>query len=107
MITVEFKLGELMRSAAPAKSRIKLTPGAVIRIAREMHEMSQQDLEKLCGVPQSAISALERGGIEIGLERAKSLAGALNLHPAVILFPELQREDFMRAPERKLKTATG
>lgn len=79
-----------MRNFAPAKTRIKLTPGAAVRIAREMSEMSQLELQKLSGVPQSAISAIENGSIELGLERAKALGNALQVHAAVFLFPELQ-----------------
>jgi transcriptional regulator with XRE-family HTH domain len=79
-----------MRSFSPSKTRIKLTPGATVRIAREMHGMAQSDLEKLSGIKQSAISAIECGKEELGLERAKALGSALNIHPAVLLFPDLQ-----------------
>ncbi|HRO66923.1 MAG TPA: helix-turn-helix transcriptional regulator [Pseudobdellovibrionaceae bacterium] len=42
---------------------------------------------KLSGIPQSTISGMESGRINIGVERAKVLAKALRVHPAVIVFP--------------------
>jgi transcriptional regulator with XRE-family HTH domain len=63
-----------------------LAPGQVVRIAREMLEMSQNDLSKKSGMTQATISGIEMGKIKIGLERAKILAAALHLHPSVILF---------------------
>jgi transcriptional regulator with XRE-family HTH domain len=39
------------------------------------------------GIPQSTISAIENGRIRLGVERAKTLARALQCHPAVLLFP--------------------
>lgn len=38
-------------------------------------------------IPQSTISAMESGRINIGVERAKTLAHALRVHPTVIIFP--------------------
>lgn len=79
-----------MRSYTPSKRRIKLTPGAAVRIAREMHGMSQLDLEKKTGIRQSAISAIERGDEELGKDRAITLGRALQVHPAVLMFPDLE-----------------
>ncbi len=66
---------------------IKVTPGQSLRIMREFQEMSQNQLAKASGLPQSAISAMESGRIKIGVERAKVLARALKIHPALIVFP--------------------
>lgn len=70
-----------------SKTRIELTPGESVRIARKMLGMSQKDLEKASGVSQAAISAIESNRVALGVDRAKSLARALHLHPAVLLFP--------------------
>jgi transcriptional regulator with XRE-family HTH domain len=70
-----------------AKTRAKVTPGESVRIVRELQEMSQNELANLTGIPQSTISAIERGRINLGVERAKTLARALKCHPAVLVFP--------------------
>ena len=71
----------------PAKSRMKLSPGESVRIMRELQECSQNELARATGIPQSTISAIESGRINLGVERAKTLARALKIHPAVLLFP--------------------
>ncbi|HGG60074.1 MAG TPA: XRE family transcriptional regulator, partial [Gammaproteobacteria bacterium] len=54
----------------------------------------QNELAKLTGIPQSTISAIENDRVNLGVERAKILARALQCHPAVLVFPgwEVQRE---------------
>jgi transcriptional regulator with XRE-family HTH domain len=54
---------------------------------RELQEMSQNELAGLTGIPQSTISAIERDRVNLGVERAKVLARALEVHPAVLVFP--------------------
>ena len=71
----------------PAKTRVPMTPGQSLRAIRELQELSQNDLAKISGLPQSTISGMESGRINIGVERAKVLAQALRVHPAVIVFP--------------------
>lgn len=39
------------------------------------------------GIPQSTISAIENDRVKLGAERAKVIARALRIHPAVLLFP--------------------
>ena len=70
-----------------SKNRLNLTTGDSLRIAREMLGLSQNDLSKLAKIPQSTISAIESDKVSLGVERAKKLALVLNIHPAVILFP--------------------
>ncbi|HFD32094.1 MAG TPA: XRE family transcriptional regulator, partial [Gammaproteobacteria bacterium] len=57
------------------------------RILRELQELSQNELANLTGIPQSTISAIENNRVQLGVERAKVLARALNCHPAVLVFP--------------------
>lgn len=45
------------------------------------------------GIAQSTISAIETDRIKLGAERAKTLARALHVHPAVLLFPGWKTED--------------
>ena len=70
-----------------AKRRIDVSPGESVKIIRELQEMSQNDLAASSGIPQSTISAIERGRINLGVERTKLLARALKCHPAVLVFP--------------------
>jgi transcriptional regulator with XRE-family HTH domain len=71
----------------PAKSRMKLSSGDSVRIMRELQDYSQNELAQITGIPQSTISGIESGRINLGVERAKMLARALKIHPAVLLFP--------------------
>ena len=70
-----------------AKRRLQVSVGDSIRILRELQELSQSQLSELCGIPQSTISAIENGRVQLGVERAKVLARALRCHPAVLVFP--------------------
>lgn len=77
-----------------AKKRVELSVGESVRIIRELQELSQNELATATGIPQSTISAIERGRVKLGLERAKILARALRVHPAVLVFPgwDVERE---------------
>lgn len=71
-----------------AKVNFQLTPGEALKQLREMQGLSQNELAELTAIPQSNISALESGAKQIGRDRALLLAKALQVHPAVILFPD-------------------
>jgi len=62
--------------------------GQALKILREKNELSQNDLAELTGLTQSTISSIENDRISLGIERAKTLAVALNVHPAVLAFPD-------------------
>ena len=70
-----------------ARKRIEVTVGESVRIVRQLQELSQNQLAALTGIPQSTISAIETGKVKLGVERAKVLARALKVHPAVLVFP--------------------
>ena len=76
-----------------AKPRIQLSPGESVRIMRERQELSQNELAEATGIPQSTISAIERGRVNLGVERAKVLARALRCHPAVLVFPGWEADE--------------
>lgn len=76
-----------MNEYRKAKRRIAVSSGESVRVIRELQEMSQNDLATASSIPQSTISAIERGRINLGVERAKLLARALRCHPAVLVFP--------------------
>lgn len=65
-----------------------LTPGEALKMLRELQGLSQNDLALLTGITQSNISAIENDTRQMGRERAMTLAKALHVHPAVLLFPD-------------------
>ena len=79
-----------MRNFVPAKRRVDVSPGESVRIIRELQSLSQNQLSEICGIPQTTISGIETGRINLGVERAKTLANALHCHPAVLVFPSWQ-----------------
>jgi transcriptional regulator with XRE-family HTH domain len=79
-----------MRNFSPAKKRVDVSPGESVRIIRELQGFSQTRLAELCGIPQTTISSIENGRVNLGVERAKALALALRCHPAVLVFPGWQ-----------------
>jgi len=76
-----------MSSYRRAKKQVDVSVGQSVRIIRELQELSQNELSRLTGIPQSTISAVENDRVQLGVERAKVLAGALMCHPAVLVFP--------------------
>jgi transcriptional regulator with XRE-family HTH domain len=83
-----------MKNFTKAKKRVDVSVGESVRIIRELQEMSQNDLAKATGIPQSTISAIENNRVRLGVERAKIIATALKCHPAVLVFPgwEIKKE---------------
>lgn len=76
-----------MRGYVKARKRVEVSPGESVRILRELQGLTQAGLAALSGIPQTTISGIETGRINLGVERAKMLAIALRCHPAVLVFP--------------------
>ena len=76
-----------MKLFRPAKARVEVSVGESVRILRELQELSQSQLAERSGILQSTISAIENGRVNLGVERAKMLARALQCHPSVLVFP--------------------
>lgn len=76
-----------MKDFRKAKKRIDVSVGESVKIISELQELSQNELAELTGIPQSTISAIENNRVQLGVERAKVLARALQCHPAVLVFP--------------------
>ncbi len=71
----------------PARKRVEVSVGETLRILRELQELSQAQLAEITGIPQPTISAIENERINLGVDRAKIFAMALECHPAVLVFP--------------------
>ena len=80
-----------------SKRRVEVSTGESVRIIRELQELSQNQLAISTGIPQSTISAIERDRINLGVERAKTLARALRCHPGVLVFPGWEVNDGIAA----------
>jgi DNA-binding XRE family transcriptional regulator len=76
-----------MKEFRRTKKRVEISVGESLRILRELQELSQSQLSGLTGIPQATISAIENGRVNLGVERAKVFARALQCHPAVLVFP--------------------
>jgi transcriptional regulator with XRE-family HTH domain len=76
-----------VKNFSPAKKRVEVSVGESVRIVRELQGLSQNQLAAASGIPQATISSIERGRVNLGVERAKVLARALRVHPAVLVFP--------------------
>ena len=72
---------------------MRLTTGEILAILREKNELTQVQLGQKTGLTQATISSLESNRISLGVERAKVLARALHVHPAVLLFPDWENEE--------------
>lgn len=70
-----------------ARKTIEVSVGESVRIVRGLQELSQNELSRITGIPQSTISAIENDRVNLGVERAKVIAWALKCHPAVLEFP--------------------
>jgi len=86
-----------MKNYQESPTREKVSIGESVRIIRELQELSQNKLSDLTGIPQSTLSAIEHDNINLGIERAKVLAIALKVHPAVLVFPGWDIEEQNRA----------
>lgn len=71
-----------------AGKSIQISPGEMIRTLRELKEWTQVDLANATGISQANISAIENDRVEIGKQRSITIAEALNVHPASIMFAD-------------------
>ncbi|MBI2027430.1 MAG: helix-turn-helix transcriptional regulator [Deltaproteobacteria bacterium] len=69
-----------------------MTPGAMLKTLRQLQGYSQNELAKITGIAQGNISNMEKSHQQIGRERALTLAKALKVHPAILLFPNYEIE---------------
>lgn len=82
-----------MSDLQPSKKRVDVSVGDSVRIIRELQGLSQNELARISGIPQSTLSAIENDRVNLGVERAKVLARALKCHPAVLVFPGWSIDD--------------
>ena len=76
-----------MNNFVPSEKRIEVSAGESVRILRELQKLSQSQLATLTRISQTTISAIENGRVNLGVERTKVFARALQCHPAVLYPP--------------------
>lgn len=87
-MTTGKKVKELLKEPIDKNGfNVKLTTGQAVKLAREFNDMTQAELSVVSGLSQATLSSIENDRISLGAERAKTLARALKVHPAVLLFP--------------------
>ena len=96
-----------MKTFRPARRRIDVSVGESVRIIRELQGYSQNELARLTGIPQATISAIENDRNRLGVERAKTLALALQCHPAVLVFPGWEVYPRLRRLTRRCSLRTN
>jgi transcriptional regulator with XRE-family HTH domain len=84
------------RGFVPAKAHAKLTTGQVIRMLRDLKGWTQEQLAQQSDISATNISLLENEKVDIGKKRAEQLAGAFDVHPAIIMFPEYEASEMAR-----------
>ena len=83
-----FKMAINKKDFVEAGKSIQMSPGEMIRTLRELKEWTQVDLADATGISQANISAIENDRVEIGKQRAITIAEALHVHPASIMFAD-------------------
>ncbi len=63
---------------------------------RELKGWTQEELAERSGVTATNISPLENEKVDIGKTRAQRIAGAFDIHPAIIMFPEYEAKEIAK-----------
>jgi transcriptional regulator with XRE-family HTH domain len=84
------------REFVTAGAHAKLSTGQVIRMLRDLKGWTQEQLAERSGISATNISLLENERVDIGKKRAEQLAGAFDVHPAIIMFPEYEAGEIAR-----------
>ena len=66
-------------------SEVDMTAGEILVVMREIYGMSQEELSSRADISQSNLSAIERGRIGLGVQRARRIADAFGVSPGVFL----------------------
>lgn len=75
-----------MKRYQETSESIEVSASESVRTIRELLKLSQYDLSVITGIPQSIISEIEHGRVNLEVGRVRALARALKCHPAVLVF---------------------
>ena len=65
----------------------RATPGEILRALRKREELTLEAMEKITGVRDNNLSAIENGRIVMSQHYAEVFAAALDVHPMIFLYP--------------------
>ena len=86
--------------------QVKSTPGSIVRAFRKNFDLTLKDLEKITGIDETNLSAMENDKREIGLKSAILLSAAFGIDPDQILFPEGYERKILSAKVRDVVKQT-
>ena len=66
---------------------VNSTPGHVVRSLRKNYNLTLDDLAKITGIEATNLSNIENGKVELGWDRASTLAAAFHVSVQSILMP--------------------
>jgi transcriptional regulator with XRE-family HTH domain len=72
----------------PERSHLTLSVAETLLMLRELKGWTQEELSRRSGIAGSNISRLENGHLDLGKQRAITLAKAFGVHPATLMFPD-------------------
>ncbi|MBS4168730.1 helix-turn-helix domain-containing protein [Parachlamydia sp. AcF125] len=104
---------EVMEASQKIKTTMRgLSIGALIRVIRMQLGMSQKNLAKRAGVPQSTISRLEQGQRDTNLSTLNKIVGAISCDLVVVpllhdSIDTIRRKQARKAAEKRLKYLKG
>lgn len=81
---------------------INTSIAARLKMAREQKGLSQAKLAELCGWVQSRIGNYEAGRRSIGVDDAMTIAQALGINPAELIFGDDHAESWLTPRHKKL-----
>jgi transcriptional regulator with XRE-family HTH domain len=68
------------------------TPGEMLRALRKRDGLTLEQMQKITGIRDNNLSAIENGRIEMSQHYAEVFAAALNVHPMIFLYPNSKFE---------------
>ncbi len=68
------------------------TPGEMLRALRKREGLTLEKLEKITGIRDNNLSAIENNRIEMSRHYAEVFAAALAVHPMIFLYPNAKFE---------------
>lgn len=86
--------------------QVKSTPGSIVRAFRKNFDLTLKDLEKITGIDETNLSAMENDKREIGLKSAILLSAAFGIDPEQILFPEGYERETLSAKVKNVVKQT-
>ncbi len=86
--------------------QVQSTPGSIVRAFRKNFGLTLKNLEKVTGIDETNLSAIENNKREVGLKSAILLAAVFGIDPDQILFPNGYERKVLSAKVRDVVKQT-